>query len=232
MGGTVGDILLMASGVRWDETYTDPSSDRRDLLWTQIAQRPGALLGVMAALPRAYAPGTRHTYSTGETHVLGEVVRGATGRSLAAYLSEKIWRPYGMEADAAWWLGSEGGSEIGGSGLSLRLRDCARFGQFFFDGGMIDGTRVLPSGWTGAAGRRQRLRTGEEINYGYMWWPGWTDASIEDGAFAAVGICGQYLYINPAKRIVVAMTCARPMPTGQEPVETMAFIDAMIGAIR
>ena len=230
-GVSIKDILLMASGVAWNETYTDPASNRRDLLRAQIAQRSGGLLAVMAALPRAAAPGTRHTYSTGETQVLGEVVRAATGRSLAAYLSEKIWAPYGMEADAEWWLESEDGGEVGGSGLSATLRDYARFGQFILDGGMIGDLPVLPEGWTETAGRRQRLRTGKEIDYGYMWWPAWTAASIGDGAYAAVGICGQYIYINPARRVVVAMNCARTAPTGQEPIETMSVIDALVAAI-
>ncbi len=231
-GVSVGDILSMASGVAWNETYTDPTSDRRDLLRAQIAQEPGALMAVMAALPRAGDPGTVHTYSTGETQVLGEVVRGATGLPVAEYLSRTIWTPYGMETNAEWWLDAPNGVEIGGSGLSATLRDYARFGRFFLEGGAIDGTPVLPEGWTETAGRRQTLRTGEEIDYGYMWWPAWTAASIEDRAFAAVGIHGQYLYLNPARNIVVVLNCARSAPTGQEPVETMAFIDAMIGAIR
>ncbi|SDF12636.1 serine hydrolase domain-containing protein [Limimaricola pyoseonensis] len=231
-GVTVGDILLMASGVAWDETYTNPASDRRDLLRAQIAQQPGALMAVMAALPRAGEPGTRHTYSTGETQVLGEVVRGATGLPLAEYLSRTIWTPYGMETDAEWWLDAPGGAEIGGSGLCATLRDYARFGQFFLGGGVIDGRSVLPEGWTEAAGRRQTLRTGAEIDYGYMWWPAWTATSMADRAFTAVGIHGQYLYLNPARNIVVVLNCARSAPTGQEPVETMALIDAVVGAIR
>jgi CubicO group peptidase (beta-lactamase class C family) len=231
-GVRVRDILLMASGVQWDETYTDPASDRRDLLRAQIAQEPGGLMAVMAALPRAGEPGTVHTYSTGETQVLGEVVIGATGMPLAQYLSEKIWTPYGMEADATWWLESPDGNEIGGSGLSATLRDFARFGQFFLEGGVIDGEAILPDGWAETAGRPQDLSTGETIDYGYMWWPAWTEPSIEDGAFAAVGIQGQYVYINPAADVVIAMTAAQPKPLGREPVEAMAFFDAIVAEVR
>jgi CubicO group peptidase (beta-lactamase class C family) len=231
-GVSVRDILLMASGVGWDETYTDPQSDRRDLLRAQIAQEPGGLMAVMAALPRAGEPGTIHNYSTGETSVLGEVVIGATGMPLAEYLSEKIWTPYGMEADAEWWLDSPDGVEIGGSGLAATLRDFARFGQFFLEGGVIDGESILPDGWTDTAGQPQELVTGETIDYGYMWWPAWTDASIEDEAFAAVGIQGQYVYINPAADVVIAMTAAQPKPLGREPVEAMAFFDAIVAEIR
>lgn len=230
-GVSIKDILLMASGVAWDETYTDPDSDRRDLLRAQIAQEDGALMDVMAGLERAGEPGTIHNYSTGETQVLGEVVRGAVGKPVSDYFSETIWTPYGMETDAEWWLDSEDGVVIGGSGLSATLRDYARFGQFFLDGGMAGGERVLPEGWTETAGQPKTLETGETIAYGYMWWPAWTEASKADDAFAAVGIQGQYLYVNPAERVVIAVTSAQPEPLGKEPVEAMAFFDAVVAAI-
>jgi len=89
-GVNVRDVLMMASGVRWNETYADPASDRRALLRAQISQVPGSAMAVMAALPRAAPPGTVNNYSTGETQVLGEIVRGAVGKPLAEYLSEKI----------------------------------------------------------------------------------------------------------------------------------------------
>ncbi|ETX10991.1 beta-lactamase [Roseivivax halodurans JCM 10272] len=226
-GASIKDILLMASGASWDETYTDPESDRRDLLRAQLAQEQGALMEVMAGLNRGAEPGIVHTYSTGETQVLSEVVRGAVDKSVATYLSEKIWTPYGMETDAEWWLDAPDGHVIGGSGLSATLRDYARFGQFFLEGG----GDVLPEGWTETAGQPQELETGEPIAYGYMWWPAWTDASKEDDAFAAVGIQGQYVYINPAENVVIAVTGAQPEPLGKEPVEPMAFFDAVVAAI-
>lgn len=126
----------------------------------------------------------------------------------------------------------QGGVEIGGSGLAATLRDFARFGQFFLDGGVIDGEAVLPEGWTETAGQPQELETGETIDYGYMWWPAWTEASIADGAFAASGIHGQYIYINPEARVVIAMTAAQPKPLDREPVEGMAFFDAIVAEIR
>ncbi|MBU2958021.1 serine hydrolase [Paracoccus sp. 1_MG-2023] len=230
-GVTIRDILLMASGVEWNETYTDPDSDRRDLLRAQIEQRPGSAMEVMAELPRAHDPGTHHTYSTGETQVLGEVLHGAVGMPLADYLAEKIWQPYGMEADANWWLDSPDGVEIGGSGLSATLRDFARFGQFFLEGGEVDGTTILPEGWTETAGKPQKLKSGETIEYGYMWWPGWTEPSIADGAFAAIGIQGQNIYINPARNVVIATHMAQPKPVGREPVDPLVVFDAISAAL-
>lgn len=230
-GVTLHDILLMASGVAWNETYTDPSSDRRDLLRAQIEQRPGAAMEVMAALPRAHPPGSHHTYSTGETQVLAEIIRGATGMTLSDYLSERIWVPAGMESDATWWLDSPDGTEIAGSGLAATLRDFARFGQFFLEGGVIDGRAVLPEDWTTVAGAPQTLSDGTPLDYGYMWWPGWTEDAIDDGAFAAVGIQGQNIYINPARGVVIAAHMAQPKPLDREPVDPMIVFDAIARAL-
>jgi hypothetical protein len=226
-GVRVRDVMMMASGVQWNETYTDPSSDRRALLRAQISQVPGSAMAVMAALPRAAPPGTVNNYSTGETQVLGEIVRGAVGRPLAQYLSEKIWVPYGMEADANWWLDSPDGVEIGGSGISATLRDYGRFGQFFLEGGVIDGVSILPEGWTREATTPTRLKDGRTLEYGYMWWTGRTAPSFADGAYSAIGIHGQRIYINPKRRIVVVAFGAQPKPKGKEPIDPMVFFDAV-----
>ncbi|WP_416356435.1 serine hydrolase domain-containing protein [Aureimonas phyllosphaerae] len=230
-GVTLRDILMMSSGVRWNETYTDPASDRRALLKAQISQEPGSAMKLMASLPRAAEPGTVNNYSTGETQVLGEIVRGAVGKPLAEYLSETIWVPYGMEADANWWLDSPDGHEIGGSGLSATLRDFARFGQFFLENGVIGGVSILPDGWVRQAAGPTTLKDGSKLDYGYMWWTGWTEPSIADGAFAAIGIQGQNIYINPKRNVVIVTFGAQPKPTGKEPVDPLVFFDAVAAAL-
>jgi CubicO group peptidase (beta-lactamase class C family) len=214
-GVTVRNILMMASGVRWNETYTDSTSDRRHLLDVQIAQRPGAAIALMASLPRAVAPGSVLNYSTGETLVAGEVLRGAVGKSLSEYLSEKIWKPVGMESDATWWLDSPDGHEIGGSGITATLRDYGRFGLFFMRGGVIGRDTILPAGWLADAGSPKTLTTGKRQAYGYMWWPvEAASASVNDGAFAAQGIFGQWLYINPRQQLVIVQWSAQTQPSG------------------
>jgi CubicO group peptidase (beta-lactamase class C family) len=142
-------------------------------------------------------------------------MRGAVGMSLAEYLSEKIWKPVGMERDATWWLDAPDGHEIGGSGIMATLRDYARFGQFFLSGGLIDGRAVLPDGWMAEAGSPKTLTTGKRQPYGYMWWPVENaEGTINAGAFAAQGIFGQYLYINPREQVVIAQWSAQTRPSG------------------
>jgi CubicO group peptidase (beta-lactamase class C family) len=232
-GVSVRNVLMMASGVRWRETYTDPTSDRRALLEAQIAQRPGGAVEVMSALPRAAEPGTVNLYSTGETQIAGEVLYRAVGGPLSDYLHDEIWQPYGMEADATWWLESPGGVEIGGSGFSAVLRDYGRLGQFILNGGVIDGERVLPEGWVEEAGSPKVLEGGAPLDYyGYLWWTATSEQGRRDGAFSGEGIHGQFLYINPAVDLVIVIWSAAPHPTRGRPVDEWAFFDAVSDALR
>lgn len=232
-GVSIRDILRMSSGVRWNETYTDPKSDRRQLLEVQIAQKPGAALDLMARLPRAAAPGTVNNYNTGETLVAGEVLRHAVKTSLSEYLSERIWKPAGMESDATWWLASPDGIEIAGSGFSATLRDYARFGEFVLRGGRIDGENVLPPGWVQEAGSPQRLEGGKKLDYGFYWWVATPTATVPDpeGAFYADGIFGQYIYLNPKEQVVVVVWSAQSKPVGMDIVDNLDFFGAMTAAL-
>jgi CubicO group peptidase (beta-lactamase class C family) len=231
-GVSVRDVLMMSSGVRWDETYTDPRSDRRRLLEAQISQVPGSAMAVMTSLSRAAMPSTVNNYNTGETQVVGEIVRSAVGRPLSTYLSERIWSRFGMEADAKWWLDSPDGHEIGGSGFSATLRDYGRFGLFLLDGGIAGGEAILPDWWTREATSPKVLRGGTPLEYGYLWWTGTTPASQRDSAYAAEGIFGQSIYINPAAHVVIVVWSAQQKPTGSAVIDDWAFFDAVADALR
>lgn len=229
---TIRDVLMMSSGVRWDETYTDPKSDRRRLLEAQISQVPGSAMSLMKALPRASNPGTVNNYNTGETQVVAEIVRSAVTRPLADYLSERIWSRVGMEADATWWLDSPGGIEIGGSGISATLRDYGRFGLFLLSGGVAAGESILPDGWLREATSPKVLRGGAPLAYGYLWWTPLTAQSLHDAAYMARGTYGQRLYINPTEKVVTVIWSARPGPTTGEIINDWAFCDAVVEALR
>jgi CubicO group peptidase (beta-lactamase class C family) len=219
-GVTVRQVLQMASGVAWNEAYTDPASDRRAMLEAQIAQRPGDILEVMASLPRAAEPGMRWNYSTGETHLAGALVAAATGKHVADYLSEKIWSRLGMQSDASWWLDSPDGLEVGGSGLSATLRDYARFGLFLLHDGIIDGERIVPEGWVEEASTPKAIN-GQTVDYGYMLWP------LHDRSYAAIGIFGQFVFVDPERNLVVAMWSAQSKPVGRHGVDEYEFFKAL-----
>jgi CubicO group peptidase (beta-lactamase class C family) len=230
-GVTVRNVIQMASGVKWDETYTDPKSDRRKLLEVQLQQKPGAVMQFMNALPRAGAPGTIWNYNTGETFVVGAVLEGATKRPLAEYLSEKLWKPWGMEADAEWWLESPNGMAWGGSGLEARLRDFARVGLLVQEDGVINGKRVVPAGWFDEAGSAKEIG-GKRAEYGYLWWTFPKSDAANEGAFQARGIFGQHMYINRKEKVVIVVWSARSKPLGTTVVDDAAFFGAVVKALR
>lgn len=229
---TIRQALRMASGVDWNETYTDPASDRRKVLELQIQRKAGTLLQYMHGLKRAAPPGTRWHYDTGETNVVGAVIEGATHRRLADYLREKIWAPWGMESDAHWWTESAGGMGIGGSGLSATLRDFARFGWLVQQDGVIEGRRLVPAGWFDEAGSGADI-DGKFTDYGYFWWTFPREQAIHAGAFTGIGIFGQYLYVNRRERVVIAVLSARPKPSSaEEVIEDGDFFAAVVQALR
>lgn len=173
---------------------------------------PGAVLRFMSALQRAAEPGSIWKYNTGETYVLGAVVEGATGGPLSDYLSEKLWVKAGMEQDSAWWIESPNGMVVAGSGMVATLRDYGRFGQIILDNGRVNGKLIVPDNWFPQAGLPHVIN-GKPLEYGYSWWiPPQTDP-IHVGAFQAVGIYGQYIYINPREHLVIVLLSARSKPS-------------------
>jgi CubicO group peptidase (beta-lactamase class C family) len=229
---SVRDVLMMSSGVKWDETYTDPKSDRRHMLDLQVAQKPGTIVQFLATLPRAGAPGAVWNYSTGETHMIGAVLRAAVKRPLAQYASEKIWSKIGVEDDATWWMESPGGLEVGGSGFSARLRDYGRFGLFVLNGGKAGKEQVVPEGWFAEAGKSHMIG-GKPVDYGYMWWTYGPDAGpVHQGAFEARGIFGQHIYLNPREHVVIVVWSSRPKPSGPGTISDNDFFGGVVTALQ
>lgn len=175
---------------------------------------------------------TRWNYSTGETQVVAALVSAATNRPVADYLSERIWAKFGMESDATWWLESPGGLEVGGSGLSATLRDYGRFGLFLLNGGVAGGEKILPDGWVEEASS-PKMVNGSLVNYGYMLWPvPDSTGTVHEGAFEALGIFGQTIYMNPKENVVIAIWSARPKPLGKTTVVDRDFFAAVCKAVR
>jgi CubicO group peptidase (beta-lactamase class C family) len=148
--------------------------------------------------PREAAPGSKFVYKTGETDLAGILLSNAVGEPLSKYLSEKIWRPYGMEQDGIW---SEdlAGHERGGCCMSMTLRDYGRFGLFTLDQTVGGGHEVLPAGW-------MRDATSVHVTeppYGYFWW-------LTPGGYEAEGIFGQSVSVFPTENLVVVINSAWP----------------------
>jgi CubicO group peptidase (beta-lactamase class C family) len=212
---SIEDVLHMASGVAWNEDYADPRSD---------VALAGGLNGLdlqryLGGLPREHEPGTVFNYNTGETNLVGEILRSAIGNNASTYLNAKIWQPFGMQHDASWVISGPGAGELGGCCISATLRDYARIGLFaLHDGVLPDGTRVLPEDWIE---RSTRPSQGSE-GYGYLWW-------LYDGNYAARGIFGQHIRIDPVRDLDIAVHSNAPAAVGTSYHE---HIDAAVDAIR
>ncbi len=222
---TVRQLLTMRSGVGWNEDYADPNSDVARFNAHVPDEGVDATVSYMRGLQRVAPPGEQWAYKTGETNLIGVLVSSATGRPLAEYLSEKIWAPFGMEQDATWLLGSTG-HEISGCCIQASTRDMARFGLFVLGGGRIGESQVVPAGWFEQATTRQADIGHPGRGYGFQWW------TYDDGTFAAQGIFGQGIFIDPTRNLVIATNGNWPVASrddywaGRE-----AFYHAVQGAL-
>lgn len=194
---TIAQLLTMTSGVAWDEDYEDPASDVAKFDKHAPEDGLSGIVSYMRTLQRAHPPGEVWNYSTGETNLIGVLVSEATGKPVADYLSEKIWAPYGMQQDASWLLGADG-HEISGCCIQASVRDFARFGLFMLDGAVTPQGPVVPEDWIAQATVKQADYDIEGEGYGFQWW------TWDDGSYQADGIFGQGIFIDPARRLVIA----------------------------
>ena len=208
-GVSVEQLLTMTSGVKWNEDYTDPKSDVARMFLEPVPPGEDPTVYYMKKLPSEARPGTKWVYKTGETNLIGVLVMRATGKPLATYLSEKVWKTYGMERDA-FWMVDPAGHEVSGCCLSVSLRDYARMGQFVLEGGH----GVVPKNWFAESTRPHADIGVPGYGYGYQWW------TYPEGRFGAQGIFGQSIRVDPKRRMVIAISSAWPRATdaklGQE----------------
>jgi CubicO group peptidase (beta-lactamase class C family) len=201
---SIEQLLTMTSGVKWNEDYEDKNSDVALFNEHRAEEGLDVTVSYMRTLPRETPAGSRWVYKTGETNLIGVLVSAATGKTLAQYLSEKIWRPFGMQQDGSWLLGSTG-HEISGCCIQAATRDFARFGLFMLGGGIVGGSPVLPAGWIESATSRQADIGVLGKGYGYQWW------TYDDGSYAAQGIFGQGIFIDPKRNLVIASNSNWPI---------------------
>ena len=206
---TIAQLLTMTSGVAWNEDYADPKSDVAR--FNSHTAEPGmdVTVSYMRQLQAEAEPGTKWVYKTGETNLIGVLASSATNKPLAEYLSEKIWKPFGMQQDATWLLGSTG-HEISGCCVQAATRDYARFGLFMLGGGIAGGKQVLPEGWITEATHKQVDIGVPGRGYGYQWW------TLDDGAYMAQGIFGQSIFIDPNRQLVIAANGNWPQATDRQ----------------
>jgi CubicO group peptidase (beta-lactamase class C family) len=204
-------LLQMSSGVRFIEVYSGGDDVTKLVLDTYIQRGEGGVSSVTPFNERVEPAGTKFSYASVETQVLGLVLRSVIGRPVAEYLHEKIWEPIGAEADATWLI-DKTGQESTFCCINAVLRDYARLGLLLAHDGNWRGRQIIPAAWINDATTvredQSHLRPGRAtpfFGYGYQTWifPG------ERRMFAFLGVRGQAIYVDPQSRLVLVHTAVR-----------------------
>ncbi|WP_299192803.1 serine hydrolase [uncultured Litoreibacter sp.] len=200
---TIKNVLQMSSGVTFDEDYLDYDSDINRM--GRVLALGGTMDDFAAAIKDKDRPaGEAMEYTSIDTHVLGMVLRAATGRSVVELMEEKLIQPMGLEASPYYLTDGVGVAFVLG-GLNLTTRDYARMGLMFLQDGALGGTQIVPADWVRQSTAPSAKTAPGKIGYGYQWWI--PTGSVE-GEFQAQGIYGQYVYINREAGIVIAVNSA------------------------
>ena len=220
---TIKHVLQMSSGVRFDETYTDPNSDinKMGLLVMEMSY-----LEYINTLQREHEPGTYNHYASINTQLLGILLARITGRSLTEYMVEKFWHPLGMENPGHWVL-DEQGYELAMGGMSASARDYAKLGLLFLNKGTRGNAKIISSEWISEATTPteshllpgSNTQSSNTAGYQYQWW---TPRNWDDD-FLARGIWGQTIYIHPKNQVVIVKLAADQK--NFDPKIKLAYID-------
>lgn len=218
---TVRQVMDMTTGIKFSENYADPKAE----VWAHASAgsplpKPKGYVG-----PRSYyeflqtvKPLGRHGeafgYRTANSDALGWIVSRVSGRSVAELLSERIWSQLGAEQDAYMTVDSIG-TPFAGGGLNTGLRDLARFGEMMRNKGAFNGRQIIPA--AAVEDIQNGGRPEDFAKAGYKLLPGWSYRSMwwvthnEHGAYAARGVHGQTIYIDPKAEMVIARYASHPV---------------------
>lgn len=210
-GVTIRQLLQMRSGVAIEERYDfgETPSLAGCIHETAIVLNRARMADFALRVGRREAPGGSFNYATLDTAVLGRVLENATGTRLAELTETRLWQPIGAEQNAVWLADgpTPRGRALAGMGFNAVLRDFARLGQLMLDDGMVGDARVLPAGWVGQMTAMVPLGSGGALDgYGFQTW----QLGREPGAYSAVGLAGQYIYVHPASRTVIVKLSHNP----------------------
>lgn len=195
---TIKHVLMMSSGLSWDESYAGPFSITTKAYY-------GTDLKKIIDQQEAIEPsGVEFKYLSGNTQVLALILENATGKKVADYASEKISIPLGHEQDAFWSLDTKDGREKAYCCISTNARDFARIGQLYLDSGKWNNQQLLDKDFVLESLKPNKLlhstsKTPSHF-YGYHWW---LIPEYNQNIFYARGILGQYIIGIPDKNIVI-----------------------------
>lgn len=196
---TIRHLLMMSSGLNWDEAYASPFSI------TTEAYYGDDLPALIKPLSVKEAPGRFTDYKSGDTQILSFVIEKATGQSLSSWISKSLWIPMQAEHDALWSLDRKDGHEKAYCCLNATARDFARIGLLYAHLGNWNGQQLLDSSFVRFCIEPNRLPDHESNKpvdyYGGHWWN--MSSLFQEPVFYARGILGQYVIVVPERKLVI-----------------------------
>ncbi|MEJ2691789.1 MAG: serine hydrolase [Candidatus Thiodiazotropha sp.] len=226
-GVSIKQILQMRSGVDYEERYdfANPGIAARNHE-NALVKNVTRFADAARTIKRKHAPGEVFEYKTLDAAVLGWLLeRVGDGSSVAAYTTQHLWEPLGMEADGFYIMdGPPGvGREFSGAGFNATLRDFARIGLMMLNEGMANDHRVISADWIRES-TMPSTKLGDDFlaGYGYQWW-----MAPKSRAYYALGLQGQFIYVDPATRTLVVKLSYDPPGDRSADAESIAFFAAV-----
>jgi CubicO group peptidase (beta-lactamase class C family) len=193
---TIKDLLTMSSGSDWDESYSNPVSVTAEIYYGDDVYKTATGVNII------HKPGTMHVYKSGDTQLLGLLIEQVTGKSLAAYASEKLWKPLVASSNAFWSTDRKNGHEKAYCCFNTNAVDFSRLGLLMLHHGNWRGQQLIDSAYCSASVTPCGIpdASGKPCTYyGYQWWI----LPEEPEIFMARGILGQYIIVIPSKQMVL-----------------------------
>lgn len=217
---TIRQILDMTAALKYSEDYSNPKAE----IWAFSAAgnpfpKPASYTGptnyydYLKTVQKEGEHGEIFGYKTVNTDVMGWIVSKVTGKSIPDLLSERIWKPLGAHFDGYFQIDGAGIAFAGG-GFSANMRDMAMFGEMVRKKGYFNKKQILPqtliedimNGGDKEAFSKSVYNSLEGWSYRNMWW----HTHNEHGAFAARGVHGQTIYIDPTAEMVLVRFASHP----------------------
>lgn len=210
---TVGQVMDMTTGLAYSEVYTDFNSDafafaRAGGMMPRPAgyNGPQTTFDYLKTVKKAGEHGQAFAYKSVNTEVLGWIVSRISGQSLMQVLSERFWKPMGMERDAYLQI-DPAGMGVAAGGLNLQLRDLGRFCEMMRNEGQFNGREIVPAAVVrdiaGGGSQAAFAHAGYETLPGWSYHNQWWVSHNDHGAYMARGVFGQACYVDPKAEMVI-----------------------------
>lgn len=215
---TLQQMLTMTSGLPWNESssYDDPQND---LVAMVASDDP---IRYVLSKSTVATPGVQFTYNSGTANLVGEIVRRASGGTLASFAAQHLFGPLGIESYEWYGFPHAPAMMVASSTLYLRPRDMAKIGQLYLDGGVWNGTRVVSAEWISRSTQESVASVESPVpalnpRYGFLWWLG-TFTTGHTGTYFAAGFGGQFIFVLPELEMVVVFTAGGFQDANYDPV--------------